>query len=272
MPASVPDVDTMPIPSPEEILRDPAGWALFLDIDGTLIEMAATPDAVIVPPDLPDLLTGLAKTFGGAVALSTGRQVADADRLLAPLQLTTCGVHGTEARTVPGGEILMLVPPVPSELIDAVIAVVREVPGILIEQKALGLAVHYRHNPEARPLLLRELARVLLKFTDFTLYPGRRVLEIIPKGYSKGTAITWLMRLEPFKGRRPVMIGDDAGDQPGFSAAEKHGGLGLKVAGEHFTPEEADFQNTAQVRAWLAELAQLPAVAMRENSQPAGPQ
>ena len=245
---------------------------MFLDIDGTLIEMAPTPDAVVVSPELPGILTGLAETLGGAVALSTGRQVVDADRLLAPLQLTTCGVHGTEARTVPGGEILMLVPPVPSELVDAVIAMVREVPGILIEQKALGLAVHYRHNPDARPLLLRELAGVLRKFTDYTLYPGRRVLEIIPKGYSKGTALTWVMRLGPFKGRRPIMIGDDAGDQPGFSAAEKHGGFGLKVAGEHFSLEEADFPDTTQVRSWLAKLAQVPGVAVRETSQLAGSQ
>ena len=234
--------------------------------------MAPTPDAVVVPPDLPEILTGLVKTFGGAVALSTGRQVVDADRLLAPLQLTTCGVHGTEARTMPGGEILMLVPPVPRELVDAVVAVVHEVPGILVEQKSLGLAVHYRHNPDARPLLLKELARVLLKFTDFTLYPGRRVLEIIPKGYSKGTALSWLLRLAPFKGRRPIMVGDDAGDQPGFSAAEKHGGFGLKVAGEHFSLEEADFPNTAHVRAWLAKLAQLPAIAAQETSQLAGSQ
>lgn len=264
--------EPMPIPQAEDILHDPAGWAFFLDIDGTLLEMAPTPDAVVVPADLPALLRGLEKTFGGAVALSTGRQVGDADRLLAPLQLTTCGVHGTEARTVPGGEILMLVPQVPSELVDAVIDAAREVPGILVEQKAVGLAVHYRHNPEARPLLLKELARILLKFEDFALYPGRRVFEVIPKGYSKGTALTWVMRLPPFKGRRPIMIGDDAGDQPAFAAAEKHGGFGLKVAGEHFSDGEADFRNAADVRSWLAKLTHLPASAERDDTRQLGPQ
>jgi trehalose 6-phosphate phosphatase len=246
---------TMAIPPPEEILRNPAAWALFLDIDGTLLDMAPAPDAVVVPPEVVQILAGLADTFGGAVALSTGRQVSDADRLLAPLQLKTCGVHGTEARTVPGGETLMLVPPVPDALVGAVLDVARGAPGVLVEQKSVGIAVHYRNVPDARPLLVRELARVVTGFEGFALHPGRRVLEIIPQGYSKGTALTWLMRLAPFNGRRPIMIGDDAGDQPAFLAAERHGGFGFKVAGEHFNPAEADFASISHVRSWLSSLA-----------------
>jgi len=239
------------------VLANPRDWALFLDIDGTLLRMAPTPDAVSVPPELPALLAALTAGLDGALAIVTGRRVAEADRLLAPVKLVASGVHGTELREDPEGPVKMLAEPVPADVMEMMTSVSRIAEGILVEQKGSGAAVHYRNAPAAQRAIESEVARIIgLSSYDLVLRRGRKVLEAVPRGFSKGQALMDLMRRPPFKGRRPLMIGDDVGDETALKAADALGGMGLKVAGEHFTPAEADFGGVQEVRTWLGLLAE----------------
>jgi trehalose 6-phosphate phosphatase len=251
------------------VLADPDQWALFVDIDGTLLDVAATPDAVTVPAGLVQLLDAVVCGLGGAVGVLTGRRVADADRLFAPLELIASGVHGTELRSERGGPVAILAPPIPSEVIQAMNNIASIASGILVEQKGCGVAVHYRNAPLARRALETELAAVVAASSyDLVLREGRKVLEAVPRGYSKGTALATLISRPPFKGRRPVMVGDDVGDESAFLVAERLGGLALRVAGEHFNCGTADFDGVGSVRAWLKALTSRLAMQHPVRSQP----
>jgi trehalose 6-phosphate phosphatase len=245
-------------------------WALFVDIDGTLLDMAPAPDAVEVPRGLVDTLARLKLRFGGAIALITGRRIADADRFFAPLKLAALGVHGTEARTEPRGRTAMLGEVAPRDLARAVHDIAGTLPGVLVEDKGAGLAVHYRHAPDARPALELELRRLVTRWERFGVRPGRRVLEVLPRTHSKGTGLARLMELPVFRGRRPVVIGDDHGDEPALRVAERLGGIGLRVAGEHFRKDDAEFDNPASVRAWLAGVLAVQEAARGAPTQSSG--
>jgi trehalose 6-phosphate phosphatase len=252
----------------EAVLESPHRWALFIDIDGTLLGMAPTPDAVRVPASLIRLLERLAGDLGGALALLTGRRIANADRLFAPLELVAAGVHGTELRSERGGQITALAPPMPAGVITALNELSHLADGILVEQKGAGLAVHYRNAPHMRQILEAKLMAIMAASCgDLLLRQGRMVLEIGPKGFSKGTALGWLAARPPFKGRLPVMVGDDAADESALIEAERLGGVALRVAGEHFGSEAADFDSVASVRAWLEALARALRASKRQRDR-----
>lgn len=235
-----------------EIGRDAA---LFLDFDGTLVDLAATPDAIGVPQGLVPLLIGLEAALGGALALVTGRPIADIDRFLAPARLVVAGVHGAEYRTSALDEVRPTALPLDEQLVDAVRRLEKLFPGVLVEPKGQTVAVHWRQVPEAAADLAEALRMILDGGPDhLEISRGRRVFEICPRHVSKGAAVDILAGLEVFRGRRPIVVGDDISDESGIAAAERLGGIGLRVLGETFTEEEADFASPRQVREWLSVL------------------
>jgi len=226
--------------------------ALFLDLDGTLLEIAPTPELVVVPPGLPDLLTNVHGQLGGAVAIVTGRPIGVIDRLLAPFHASAAGEHGVALRYQDGTvEEMPKGLAVPDTWRDALKAAAERWPGVLVEPKPHGVAVHYRLVPERGNDVWR-LVRALVPQDHpwFRLIPAREAVEIGPRAASKGHAVERLMAQAPFQGRRPIFVGDDFTDEAGMEAARQFGGEGLRVA-EVFGGEPA------AVRAWLRRGAEL---------------
>lgn len=239
----------------EELLHRQTPIGLFLDIDGTLLDMALTPTTVRVPPGLAELLGVVATRLAGAVAIVTGRPIAEADSLLKPLKFIAAGVHGAEMRTTVTGEVKPLTQAFTPDLLNDIRAAADSMPGIVTENKGTGIAMHYRMAPELRDLLLITLEALVPKYPgQFSIWEGRKVVEILPVGFSKGRALRTLAGLPEFANRIPVMIGDDIADVGAFHAAEELGGYGLKVAGENFSQKEAAFTGPADVLAWLNSL------------------
>jgi len=221
--------------------------ALFLDLDGTLLEIAATPESVVVPPNLPGLLASLHALLGGAVAIVTGRSIGVVDSLLTPFSATAAGEHGVALRYQDGTvEEMPHGVAVPQAWREALEAAAERWPGVLIEPKPHGVAVHYRLVPERGNDVWRLVrALVLQDHPWFRLIPAREAVEIGPRAASKGHAVERLMAQAPFHGRRPIFVGDDFTDEAGMDAARQLGGEGLRVA-------EVFGGDPAEVRAWLA--------------------
>ena len=234
---------TMAVPAPAP------GWAFFLDVDGTLLEIAAVPDAVRMDPRVLATLAQLIEATGGAVALVSGRSVADVERLFAPLAIPVSGQHGAERQAHRG-------PPLPrSPLLDAAVQRLREaerrMPGLLLEDKGASLALHYRRRPELQEFAEEEMRRAATFLGErFELQPGSFVYEIKPSGHDKGRAIEAFMRERPFAGRVPVFLGDDATDEHGFDAVNRMGGHSVKV-GPGPTRARWSLPDASSARRWL---------------------
>jgi len=247
-------VEFPPISADSLLGGDVHNIALFLDCDGTLLDIAATPGEVRVPTGLVELLKRISDGLGGALALLTGRQLAEIDMLLTPIEFIGAGVHGAELRMLPGGAVTRITNSLPAALIDDVMHHVQKLPGIIAEPKGPGIAVHYRLAPHLAPSLEAELRALVARHADdLVLCPGRQLFEIIPAGHSKGTALETMLKLPDFAHRKPIMIGDDVGDIPALEAAFRLGGAGLRVAGEQFR-KGAEFAGPAEVISWLQRL------------------
>ncbi len=223
-------------------------WALFLDLDGTLLDLAPRPDLVSVPHGLTDLLRRLTNALDGAIAVVSGRPLDEVDAILQPWQFSGAGEHGAFCR-LPSGDVVSLDPaPPPADWRALVDRFGAEHPGIVVEQKSSAIAVHFRAIPEVEPTLRALLqSMVPADSADFALSPAHMCWEIRPRGIHKGAAVRRLMRESPFAGRLPVFIGDDVTDEDGMRAAEALGGIGIDVR-ERFS------NGAVGVRAWLATL------------------
>jgi trehalose 6-phosphate phosphatase len=238
------------------IARAPLEMALFLDVDGTLLHIAATPDAVTIERTTLDLLGRVHRATGGGLALITGRPIGDIDRLFAPLALLVAGQHGFERRDAAGAVHRHARPAPQLAATRARLAAFgHEHPGVLIEDKGLTLAVHYRLAPQAEPKLAA-LAAALAAESGGTLavQRGKMVFELLPAGRDKGTAIAEFMDEAPFRGRMPVFLGDDVTDEYGFSIVNGLGGVSVKVGDG---PSEARLRmpDVSAVREWLGQVA-----------------
>lgn len=242
-----------------ETMASVATAAFFIDFDGTLVEIAPTPEAVVAPPGLAALLADLATRAGGAVAVLSGRSTAAIDRLLAPTALPGCGQHGLELR-LPGGVSIRRDVAELEPVRRRLAAVSVDWPtGVAIEDKGLSIAVHYRAAPEAAERVEGAVARAVEQAPGaFRLRRGKMVVEASLAGASKGTALRRLMIEPPFLGRIPVVLGDDVTDDDAFDAARAFGGTSFQVGPRAGHRADFEIAGPAGVLGLLRDFAEAP--------------
>lgn len=232
-------------------------WALFLDVDGSLLDIAHRPDAVHVAPDLCDILARLGTALDGALALISGRSIADLDRLFSPMVLPMAGQHGLERRDADGRRSQPPAHPVGFAAAEAALAeFVTAHPGTRLERKSHALALHFREAPKvAHAARAAAAAAAALTHPPLTVTTGKMVVELRVGGADKGAAIRALLDTPPFRGRRPVFVGDDVTDEDGFAAVNALNGESILV-GERPTQARWRISSAGALRMWLRTLAQ----------------
>lgn len=239
-----------------ELARRLDDCAILLDIDGTLLDLAPTPREVWVPPGLASTLSRLLERTSGALALVSGRSLNDIDLIFAPQQFPAVGGHGAEMRLSTESEAVAThAPPMDKELKRRLAAIARLSPGILLEDKGYSLALHYRLAPHAEKAIYEavSLIRADLPNAPIEVLPGKCVCEIKHSGFNKASGVIELMTHEPFKGRRPIFIGDDVTDESVFAIMPDFGGLSFSV-GRRAKGVADYFDDPGEVREWLARL------------------
>ncbi|MBB4040689.1 trehalose 6-phosphate phosphatase [Microvirga flocculans] len=209
----------------------PDDYALFLDFDGTLVEIVERPDAVAVDPALPRILTALQERLGGALAIISGRPIAFLDSRFAPHEFDMAGLHGLEQRVA--GRLSMCDPedhPALRDMVGRLRRIVADKEGVLIEDKGCSVAIHWRLAPHEKDFALATAhAAVEALGGDYRVQHGKAVAEILPSAAGKGKVIERFLQEAPYKGRCPVFIGDDLTDENGFKAVNAHGGVSIRI-------------------------------------------
>lgn len=223
--------------------------ALYLDFDGTLTDIAPRPDAVAIAQSLPPLLDALRMHLGGAVAIVTGRRLDDIDIWLAPLRLAGAGLHGAELRRTPDADSHEHRVPAAPLLARSLLERFGSDPRLLVENKGASVALHFRAAPERGDECSAAMTELATAHGLATV-AGKMVVEARPPGIDKGGAIRALASHPPFRGRRPVFVGDDVTDEDGFAAAQAAGGIGIKV-GAPAGSARYNCGDVGAVHAWL---------------------
>ncbi len=243
----------MPDRHPPEPARD---WALFLDLDGTLVELAERPDAVTPSPSLPALIERLGASLGGAVAVISGRSLAAIESLLHLPGVPLAGVHGLERRDAHGRIHRTALP---SQTLaaarGALDAFTAAHPGTHYEDKGAALALHYRDAPQhqaAAGAAMSEACGAL--GTEFLVQPGKFVFELKPAAQNKGTVVASFLEEAPFRGRRPVFLGDDVTDEDAFREVQARGGYGIRVGPLEGSAAQWNLTSVTEVLEWLDSL------------------
>jgi trehalose 6-phosphate phosphatase len=233
-------------------INDVDGYAIFLDFDGTVVEIEESPDAVRLPAPTRRLLKALRDKSGGALALVSGREIAVLDRMLYPLVLPVAGVHGLQRRDAQG-----VVHAPPSLDLTAVTFFLEKTigrePGVLIEQKLGAVAVHYRLRPDLERRCRESAEKIAQHRPDLHLLRGKMVFELTQKCANKGSAIDAFLSEPPFAGRTPIFAGDDVTDEAGFSLVNERGGISIKVGAQQ---SAAQYRATGvpEVENWLGSI------------------
>jgi trehalose 6-phosphate phosphatase len=245
-------------------------FALFLDFDGTLVDIAARPDAVRVAPHLPATLAALRERLGGALAIVSGRPIGVLDAFLAPERFDAAGLHGAEQRV--GGVVQVDASGDPARLRPVVAelkALAGKHPGLIVEDKGRSLAIHWRLAPLSAEVAIAAMAAAAQGLgADFRLQEGKNVLELLPRWATKGAAIGRFLDEEPYRNRRPVFIGDDVTDEHGFEAVESRGGLGIRI-GDGETCASYRLPDPGALHHLLARWSAPAAPALRRPRRPA---
>lgn len=231
-----------------------ANTALFLDIDGTLLDLARTPDKVKVPRELLRTLEKLTHHLSGALAFVSGRSLESIDTLFAPFRPAAIGTHGGEIRSADGS--IARSQPLSEKVAEVFTGLAENIPGLLLEDKRSALALHYRLAPEARPVLLSAMEKHARLFESEKVHilHGKAVIEARPLGIDKGTAVALLSKQQPFAGRSILFGGDDTTDLDVFRILPQLGGSGFSV-GQQFPGADHVFESPLAVRRWLTEVA-----------------
>ena len=240
------DAHGLPLPGSEL-------WALFLDVDGTLSDIAPTPSEAFVPDAMLVALHGLKS---GALALISGREIASIDAMTQPYRFAASGQHGFEIRKHPDAPIVFAeTEDIPlQDMFEEAELLAAQYPGLVVERKSAGMALHFRNAPESELDVIHLLRRLVAQFPQtLCLQEGKLLGEIRQKHVNKGTAIESLMSSEPFFGRKPVFLGDDITDEIGFNTVNEMGGVTVKIGAG---PTHAKFRlpAPADARQWLTKI------------------